>query len=112
MSCTCDTARLVLPSYLDGELAARSRQELEDHFAECPLCSFEAEKSGEWLFNLRNSIQVHNTPPCFLESLEKNLIESLSRIRRARRDFLLQASIWAVIMAIVGSAVIFLADFL
>ncbi len=48
MKTTCDDARLLVPSYLDGELSEAQASPLRTHLMDCPACREEA-KQGKTL---------------------------------------------------------------
>lgn len=75
----CKKARRHLTAYLDGELDARLRKEIEDHLAGCGAC--ETERKA--LERVRQALEDMEMPP-FVSSVSPDAL--LARARSGSRD--------------------------
>lgn len=77
----CHEARESLSSYLDGELPAREREELEEHLERCEACRQELLEM-EALVEICRSLGEEPLPAGFQERLRARLVGWAPRVRR------------------------------
>jgi anti-sigma factor RsiW len=79
-------SRELIEGYLDGELDALRRAEIEEHLATCPRCGEEYAQLREQQANIRSQAPYYAAPPQLEQSLRAALREAAADSRRDRRD--------------------------
>src|SRR6266576_2214538 len=60
---TCESARELIESYLDGELDAGLRAEVQDHLSSCSSCAETHARVRELQTNVRSQAPYYDPPP-------------------------------------------------
>lgn len=74
---TCETTRLLLEAYADGEASPRQKETVNRHLDHCPACAREL----RWLKAMKGGLESLPEPP-----IPAGLTEDLLRLARGRRQ--------------------------
>lgn len=100
---TCDELDKVLDPWLDGELLAEARVELEQHLATCPACTARADTERHRHDRLRDLMQAGSPPaPAALRDRLRQGIR-LEETRSRRNAQLARAALAAGVMAVAAA---------
>jgi anti-sigma factor RsiW len=81
---TCSDAREALDALLDGELAAREEQALQDHLDACSECERELEELRSWQGTISGALAAEQPDPAAVAESRRDILSALSGSMRRR----------------------------
>jgi anti-sigma factor RsiW len=85
MATQCKDIEALLPTYLDGELAAHDQLSLEHHVADCPPCREQVRAERDHLDRMRRLLAPPPPPPGLDQRIRQMLDREDAQLIRARR---------------------------